>query len=660
LRAQDDRSSWYDMGVSRYRRLPEPARVALLLLPVIVVAALLRLSVDPPGFRHEEASVALAAQQIERGQFPIYFRQGQETVEPAFVYLANVTGQIAGWGVDGPRLAAALLGILAAVGCTLWFHQVLGYVWGLAGGLIVATSFWQVGFGSQAVPSIAMAAGGACGLWALYRATAQRRSRAKQTFPSGWYGLAGLLFGASFYTDITMRAVLPVILLIGAFFFIKKGYLYPAADRRGLLLGAAVMLLVAAPLISYFWQNPESFRLGIDNLTGNGNVLDSLRATVSAIVWSGDGNPAHSYAGRPLLDPILALWAGVGLVVAARRPLDPVHAGVLIWLAGFLIVIVAVAPGNHAQMLALTPVLFFLPIRGMQEVLRIARARGRDTARLALAIITLSLLASASWSMVTTIQWTSAEATYLAFNGDIRDAVVALDDLPNDNLMVYFATGEHGRIVRYLAPDRPRRDFENPDTLPLPASGPAYLIVPASSGMPAPLRFYLGDETLVTTGSGPRNSESYAIWLIDERIRDGLPYAVPGIFFEGGPILVGFEVAPLLDSLAAPAIDVVLVYRVVAGSDAYSAVLRLVEPGGEEEVAGTLVQPAPNHVVTSQELILVRIVLPFPDTPDMIADLHTAIQGTDGEYLRPYGTNVIVYDDVFALLNAIGYIGPQP
>jgi len=656
LRASDQISTWY-------ARRTDPTRTALLLVPVLLVASLLRLTGslgNPPGFRHEEASVALAARQIERGHFPIYFRQGQETVEPAFVYLVNVTGQIAGWGVDGPRLAATLLGILAAIGCTLWFRQVMGPAWGLAGGLLVATSFWQVVFSNQAVPSIAMAAGGAFGLWALYRATAQRRSRNKQTFPTGWYGLAGLLFGASFYTDITMRAVLPVVLLIGGFLFLTKGYLFPAADRRGLLLGAVVMLLISAPLISYFWQNPEIFRLGIDNLSGKGNVLGNLQATVSAIVWSGDVNPAHSYAGRPLLDPFLALWAAVGLVVAARRPLDPVHAGVLIWLAGFLIVIVAVAPGNHAQMLALTPVLFFLPIRGMQEVLKFARTRGRDTARIAIAIIALSLMGSASWSLVTAIQWTSAEATHDAFIGDIRDAVVALDDLPNDNLMVYFATGEHGRIVRYLASDRPRRDFENPDTLPMPASGPAYLIVPASSGMPAPIRFYLGDETLVTTGSSPRDSESYAIWLIDDRIRDGLPFAVPGIFFEGGPLLVGFEVAPLLDSLTAPAIDVVLVYRVVAGGEAYSAILRLVEPTGTEELAGTPVQPAPRHVITSQELILVRIVLPFPDTPEMVADLHTAIQGTDGEYLRPYGTNVIVYDDVFALLNAIGYIGPQP
>jgi hypothetical protein len=89
--------------------------------------------------------------------------------------------------------------------------------------------------------------------------------------------------------------------------------------------------------------------------------------------------------------------------------------------------------------------------------------------------------------------------------------------------------------------------------------------------------------------------------------------------------------------------------------------LRLVETGGDTvRPVETLVQSGPAYIVEQDEIILVRIDLPFPESPDMVADLHTAVQSFTGEYLVPYGPNVIVYDDVFALLNAIGYIGPSP
>ena len=665
LQAQDERAGWRRSFSDRVRhfreaRSPHWYTVAALLV-VIVVAALLRLPgllSEPPGFRHEEATVALAAGQIERGFFPIYFREGSDTIEPAFVYAVSVTSRLVGSEIGGPRLAAALLGIAAAAGCALWYRQAIGAGWALAGGLLVATSFWQIVFSRQAVPAITMAAVGAVALWALFRANGKRVTQNQQTVPSAWYGIAGLLFGFGIYTDVTMLAVLPVALAIGIFFLLKKGYLYPAADRRGLLLGAAVMLLAAGPLLAYFWQEPESFRQSIDNLRGDDPLIRGAWSTLDAIAWSGESDPAHTLSGKPLLDPVLLVWSLLGLTVVLRRPLDSLHATSLIWLAGFLAAAVVIAPGSHAQLLVLTPVLFLLPVLGMRAALDFARARSSLLSRVILAAVVLSIGASATWSIVSYRQWTNSDETYFAFAGDVRDAI---DALPDDDQMVYFATGDSGRIVRYLAPEGPRRDFDNPDILPLPATGPAYLAVPASSELPESLGSYLGEETLMASGSAPEGAPAFHVWLIDDRVRDRLPYAVPAIFFEGGPALVGFEVAPVIGAVTAPAIEVVLVHRVSPGGEPFSALLRLVEPGEETgQIYGTAIQPAPDNAVPHDEMILSRIILPFPETPGMVADLHTALESHDGEFLIPRGSNVIVYDDVWALLNAIGYIGPQP
>src|SRR5690606_36974210 len=260
---------------------------------------------------------------------------------------------------------------------------------------------------------------------------------------------------------------------------------------------------------------------------------------------SGDSDPAHNIPGRPLLAPILVVWGALGLGYALRRPLEPLHAGALIWLAGFLVTAIAIAPGNHEQMLALTPALFFFPVLGMAVTVRAALERGTRTATVVITVVALSIIGSAVWSVYDYVQWTGDGETYQAFQGDVRDALEEVAVLPNDGHMVYFSTGKHGRIVRYLASERSRRDFDNTSTLPLPAEGSAYLVVPASAALHESLALYLTEESLAATGKDPDGENAYRVWFVDVRTRERLPYAVPTIFFEHGPVLVGFEVSPL-------------------------------------------------------------------------------------------------------------------
>ncbi len=383
---------------------------------------------------------------------------------------------------------------------------------------------------------------------------------------------------------------------------------------------------------------------------------------MGALAWSGSEEWRQNIAGRPLFDPILTGWMLVGVAVALRHPLRSRHAWALIWFAGFLVMVILIAPGDHGQLLVLTPVLFLFPLLAMREAVRVAGERGQFWGRMALAVVVLSIVGSATWSIHDYFQeWAPHPETYRAFQGDVRDAVEKVAELPADNLAVYFSTGDQGRIVRYLAPDRRRRDFADAASVPIPASGPAYLIAPASADIDDAIATFLRDDGLVATGVQPDGERAYRMWFIDDRTRDALPYAVPAIFFEGGYELLGFEVTPLLTISDRPWVDVLLVLRVPAGSDAIRSLVRLVPPGAEpRDDEDHIVHPGPSHVVEGEEIVLTRIALPFPETEQMVADLQAALQTLDREYLIPFGPGVVVIDNAYALLNGIGYIGPSP
>lgn len=647
------RPAWYQPVRNRFQQYPSAIQTAILLAFVILVAAALRFLLPaPPGFSHEEATVALAAQRIERGHIPIYFHQEGETVEPAFAQVVAVTSNVAGWGVEGPRLAATLLGILAVAGCTLWYLRTLGPLWGTIGGLLVAVSFWQLVFSRQAVPAIMMAAVAGFGLYALHQATGKPIVRGRFRMPSAWYGVAGLLFGLGFSADITMRAIVPVMLVIGGMLYLGRTGIRPAADRRGLLLGLVVMVLMAAPLASWFWQHPDVFRLGFKLPDSPRELLAGAWDTISALLRQGA-------ADRPLLDPLLAAWFVIGLAVATRLPVRVTDAVALAWLVLFLIAVIMITPGDHSQLLVLTPVLYFFPLRAMQTVTRyrIRRLPGWTLP----VIVGLSLTASAIWSISGYAQWTSDSETYRTMAGDVGDAVEALEQLPPDGHLVYFATGDHGRTVRFLAPERTRRDFHHPDILPLPAAGTAWLIVPASAGVPEILTVFISNETLAETIHDPDGNIAARVWLVDNRTRDRLPITVPTIRFEGGPTLVGYEILAAPDDAGNPAAEIVQVYQMSPGQNDVRSLARLF--GAEGDISGPdgpWIQPAPDRIDTGDELLLTWTLLQFPGESRPIADLQTAIQNLDGEYLPhsrqdPESDN----EEPWAYLNTIGYIGPE-
>ncbi|MEZ4571804.1 MAG: hypothetical protein R2849_16010 [Thermomicrobiales bacterium] len=114
-------TGWRDavaQTIQRTRSYAPGAQVAIIAAIVAILASGLRLAgltSITPGFRVDEATTGLMAQRISSDNLPILFGQERDALPPFFPYIVKLTGSLTGWGIAGPRVAAALCGIIAAV-----------------------------------------------------------------------------------------------------------------------------------------------------------------------------------------------------------------------------------------------------------------------------------------------------------------------------------------------------------------------------------------------------------------------------------------------------------------------------------------------------------------------------------------------------------------
>lgn len=650
--------------------LPDRLWTAAMLVIVAGLALIVRvpqLADAPPGFRYAEAGSALYAQTIGGDTRPIFFIGPNDAHEPLFYYVARLTGGLFGWGVTGPRLAAALLGALAAVGCALWLARALGRPWGLLAGLLAAGSFWQLIYSRQAVQPIAAAACAAFGLWALQRALDDGADGAD----SPRYLAAGALFGLGFYADISFRFILPALVVIcGYLWFV--GWFQARRTRPVSLRGLGLMLLTAAlvmtPLASYYITHPDSFELGFrlaggwpDDLT---EAARGLLQTFELLLWQGPSDWTVNLPGRALLDPILAGWAVVGLLAALRRPLKPLHGLALFWLLLFSLPAALLNPEDPGLLLAAMPAVFALPVIGLHAAWEFSARAGRPVLRpLTALVIAGSVVAATVWSFYDYFwQWSDAPETYAAFQGDVRDSLAAIDRLPYDGeVPIYYSAHDLDRILRYLAPDQPRRDFTDPSALPMPETGRAYLVYPRSTEPDQQLLAFFDPGELVETGYGPGGAPVYQVRLMDLRLRDRLPRAAPTVFFANGFELQGYQVTPAADRPPEERmVDVILKWRVPTGANWATARLRFDVSGDRAELVETrgaiVVQPGPASHSRPGELIVTHIRMPFPDIDPPIADLLVGLLDPYGQPVEPSGEGVLVVDQAEAIVTRIALL----
>jgi hypothetical protein len=181
----------------------------------------------------------------------------------------------------------------------------------------------------------------------MYGRSASLPQRTLRSRRSNWLGpvyfvLGGALLGAAMYTYLSSR-FLPLVPLLLFGYWLLRGQM-----RRTHWLGLALFLgawaLVFAPLGLYYLQHPDIFTRRADQvltlppaLAGDPlPLITSTLRTLGMFSLVGADTSRYGLAGRPLFDPLGAIFFHVGLVVSLvrlRRPARQAapYAFLLIW-----------------------------------------------------------------------------------------------------------------------------------------------------------------------------------------------------------------------------------------------------------------------------------------------------------------------------------------
>lgn len=361
---------------------PERLRTWLLgeglaLLLITALAALLRfwaLGQLPPGLYHDEAFNGLDALGVLRGHTPLYFAANNGR-EPLFIYLAAASVRLWGRSPGALRWVSACVGTLTIPALYLLGRALFSRRIALLAALLASTTVWTLNLSRVAFRAVLLPPLAALALWALWSGL-QERGRGRAAL--GRMALAGVLYGALFYTYLAARFT-PIALFLYLLYSLARER--RAFWWRGWALWALVAGLTILPLAITLALDPAGVmartgQVAIWNpaISGGdpwGTLLRHLVATARLFIDRGDFIPRHNVPWRPVFNPLVALafWVGLGLAGwRARR--EPAYLLCLLWLGAMLLPTVMAEDAPHMlRAVGALPVLFFFPAIALERLL---------------------------------------------------------------------------------------------------------------------------------------------------------------------------------------------------------------------------------------------------------------------------------------------------
>jgi len=351
------------------------------ILTLFLVAFALRvyaLESVPPGLSHDEASNGHDSAAILRGVHRIYFPVGYGH-EPLYNYSVAALTLFLGQSIFTLRLTTVLWSLLTWL-CTVALAR---RWWGRSASFFTAAAltagFWplmmaRVGLRGPTLPALLAASA----LAYDHAITAHKRRHA-------WtgYALAGLFLGASLYTYMASRGM-PLLYLT---FLIALALTDRALLRktwRGTLAVLGIAGLVSYPLFRHLALHPELEQ----RIAQLGSALTALRAgdwrplwqniaaSLPMLFWKADPYWLYNVAGRPALEPALAVAFFAGVLYALAHLRDRRVIFVLIWLGGGLApALLTTIEYNTLHAIAAMPPVFLLVGYGFDGIVRLREWR---------------------------------------------------------------------------------------------------------------------------------------------------------------------------------------------------------------------------------------------------------------------------------------------
>ncbi|HET6316626.1 MAG TPA: glycosyltransferase family 39 protein, partial [Chloroflexota bacterium] len=298
----------------RSPRLTVRAAIPLLLFLLALVPRIWNQADLPYGIWFDEADSVLQARRfVQDGRYtPIADVFGRDA--SLFYYLVGAVLQLVHDPVLAVRGTAAVLGALNAPLVYLLGRELWGWRLGVVAGVLLALSRWHVDISRLGMTAIQGAVFATLAFWLVARAV-----RTQRWTDAAWAG-AALALGVHGYIAFRPLPFVAIVLIAYAALQYRWRPRF-LASRGGILVGA--FALVALPLLIFALQDPTSF---------NGRMTQTLifsqdapQAQKLADLWSnlqkhalmfhvhGDMNGRHNLPGWPMLDPLTAVLAMLGL-----------------------------------------------------------------------------------------------------------------------------------------------------------------------------------------------------------------------------------------------------------------------------------------------------------------------------------------------------------
>jgi 4-amino-4-deoxy-L-arabinose transferase-like glycosyltransferase len=343
----------------------------ILLIFILLLAFGLRvigLTAVPPGLTHDEANHGWDSMNILDGELRYYFPLNYGS-EPLYNYVVAGNMALMGENLFALRLVNVFFGLLTAAAAYAWARQAFGRRTGLVAAGLLAVSFWPLATSRQALRAGILPFLTVMAIVFFWQLVYRRRKDGR--FLAVGFAVA---IAAMLHTYLAARVLWLIFpLFLGYLAFVHRERF--RASWPAVVVGLAAGFGLTVPMFLYIQRHPwadtrlEMLDGPLQNLlSGNlGPVLENAGKAFLAFFWPGYGDQflAYNIPGRPVLDPVTAVFFLIGLTVCLWRWRRPAFALLLLWFwVGILPSLITGPTANTTRNMGALAAAYLLPAVG--------------------------------------------------------------------------------------------------------------------------------------------------------------------------------------------------------------------------------------------------------------------------------------------------------
>lgn len=459
----------------------------IVLIGIILIAAffrLWRLWDLPPGLHPDEAANGLDIFRMGQGDIrPLYNTNGPR--ESLFFFWQGFWVWLLGNTAFALRLGAALVGVGTVYVTYLWSKQWFSKRTALLAAFFTAIGSWAItlnrdGFRANLVPLFI-----ALSIWLVTVSIKKGKWY--------WYALAGASFGAGFYTYISYKFMLPLILMLFGFMAVRhrnriKRMLKPA------IIFATAAFIVFLPLGIYGISHPDEVFLGRSSVSitnpdlNEGNLpktaLDNIVKTALMFNFAGDPNYRHNLGGAPMMGAFAGIMFLLGLLISVRRWKDIRYFTLVSIFGVMLLPMVATAEGipHGLRAIGVIPVIYIFAAIAVVELLRrwqVVFPRNRAAQLVGIyTVIALAILSTFYSYQRYFVAWANAPETFEAYSEDATEIARFLNTTGFNGQRVVVIDNYSHKTVEFLTRGKGSHTHVEARDLPsLNLTGPVQIVI---------------------------------------------------------------------------------------------------------------------------------------------------------------------------------------